>query len=104
MNIEHASQLFGTLRSSVRLQIFQVLAAQGSNGMIAGDLAKQLDIAPNNLSFHLKTLTSAGLIHSQQTGKFVHYYANLPLMVDLVAFLTTNCCKESDDSNCKFCG
>ncbi|SUT86800.1 transcriptional regulator [Actinobacillus ureae] len=103
MNIEHASQVFGTLNLPIRLQIFQKLAAQGSKGMIAGELAKQLSIAPNNLSFHLKTLTTAGLIHSQQAGRFVHYYANLALMMELVAFLTTNCCKESDDPNCKFC-
>ncbi|WGE89674.1 ArsR/SmtB family transcription factor [Actinobacillus arthritidis] len=104
MNTEHASQVFGTLNSPIRLQIFQMLAAQGSKGMIAGELAKQLNIAPNNLSFHLKTLATAGLIHSRQAGRFVHYYANLALMMELVAFLTTNCCKESDDPNCKFCG
>ncbi|UKH32963.1 ArsR/SmtB family transcription factor [Actinobacillus pleuropneumoniae] len=104
MKTEYVSQLFGTLSSPVRLQIFQALSAQESKGMIAGDLAKQLNIAPNNLSFHLKTLTLAGLIHSRQAGRFVHYYANLALMVELVAFLTTNCCKESDDPNCKFCG
>lgn len=104
MKTEYASQLFGILSSPVRLQIFQALSAQGSKGIIAGDLAKQLDIAPNNLSFHLKTLALAGLIHRQQTGRFVHYYANLSLMVELVAFLTSNCCKESDTPNCKFCG
>lgn len=103
MNSDQASQLFGNLSSPIRLRIFQQLLAKGSTGIIAGDLAKQLDIAPNNLSFHLKTLTTAGLVHSQQIGRCVHYYANLSLMMELVSFMTVNCCQESDDPECQFC-
>lgn len=68
--------------------------------MIAGDLAKQLDLAPNHLSFHLKTLTHAGLISSQQEGRFVRYYANLTLMMELTRFLTENCCRDSHEQCC----
>lgn len=103
MNSDQASQLFGTLSSPIRLRIFQQLLAKGSVGIIAGDLAKQLDIAPNNLSFHLKTLTTAGLVYNQQIGRCVHYYANLSLMMELVSFMTANCCQESDDPECQFC-
>lgn len=95
MNTEHASQLFESLSSPIRLAIFQTLSAMGTQGMIAGDLAKQLGLAPNNLSFHLKTLSQAQLITNLQEGRFVRYYANLPLMLELTQFLTDNCCKQS---------
>ena len=100
MNTEQASQLFESLSSPIRLAIFQALAAMGTQGMIAGDLAKQLDLAPNHLSFHLKTLTHAGLISSQQEGRFVRYYANLTLMMELTRFLTQNCCLHSHEQCC----
>ena len=64
MNTEQASQLFESLSSPIRLAIFQTLSAMGTQGMIAGDLAKQLGLAPNNLSFHLKTLSQAQLVTS----------------------------------------
>ncbi|USZ14120.1 metalloregulator ArsR/SmtB family transcription factor [Moraxella sp. FZFQ2102] len=100
MNTEQASQLFESLSSPIRLAIFQELSAMGSQGMIAGDLAKALNLAPNHLSFHLKTLTHAGLITSQQEGRFVRYYANLNLMMDLTRFLTQNCCIHSHEQCC----
>lgn len=95
-----ASQLFESLSSPIRLAIFQALSAMGTQGMIAGNLAKQLNLAPNHLSFHLKTLNHAGLITSQQEGRFVRYYANLNLMMDLTRFLTQNCCSHSHEQCC----
>ncbi|MEX4069019.1 helix-turn-helix domain-containing protein [Haemophilus influenzae] len=61
MNTIQASKLFESLSSPIRLAIFQQLTAAGSTGMIAGDLAKQLNLAPNNVSFHLKSLLHSGL-------------------------------------------
>lgn len=104
MNTEQASQLFESLSSPIRLAIFQTLSAMGTKGMIAGDLAKQLGLAPNNLSFHLKTLSQAQLITSLQEGRFVRYYANLPLMLELTQFLTDNCCKNSQEKCATMCG
>ncbi|VTU07191.1 putative transcriptional regulator [Actinobacillus indolicus] len=103
MNTEQASQLFESLSSPIRLAIFQTLSAMGTKGMIAGDLAKQLGLAPNNLSFHLKTLSQAQLITSLQEGRFVRYYANLPLMLELTQFLTDNCCKNSQEKCATTC-
>ncbi|TDQ57438.1 ArsR family transcriptional regulator [Mesocricetibacter intestinalis] len=106
MNTESASKLFESLSSPIRLKIFQHLTLQGHQGMVAGELAKQLGLAPNNLSFHLKTLLAANLIYSRQEGRFIRYYANLPLMMKLVSFLTARCCQnEAGDTDCKkFCG
>lgn len=60
--------------------------------MVAGEIASTLDVPPTNLSFHLKALTQTGLLTVEQEGRFQRYRANLPLMVDLIAFLTEECC------------
>ncbi|OBX10516.1 ArsR family transcriptional regulator [Gallibacterium salpingitidis] len=105
MNTQTASLLFDSLASPIRLQIFQSLMTMGTEGMIAGDLSKTLNIAPNNLSFHLKTLSKAGLVFCETNGRFVRYYANLDLMTDLVSFLTKNCCQQDQgEHRCReFC-
>lgn len=100
MNTEHAAKLFESLSSPIRLAVFQQLSAAGTQGMVAGEIAGRLALAPNHLSFHLKTLSHAGLIHSRQEGRFVRYYADLSLMLALAAFLSDNCCRQSAESCC----
>ena len=62
--------------------------------MVAGDIAAALEVAPSNLSFHLKALTQAGLLSVEQEGRFLRYRANIPLMLELVAYLTEECCAD----------
>lgn len=51
-----------------------------------------LGLPPTNLSFHLKGLSQAGLVSVVQEGRYQRYRANLALMLDLVAYLTDECC------------
>ncbi len=60
--------------------------------MVAGEIATTLEIPPTNLSFHLKALTQAKLVTVEQEGRFQRYRANLSLMLDLIAYLTEECC------------
>ncbi len=66
--------------------------AQGMDGMVAGEIAAALDVPPTNLSFHLKAMTQAGLVTVEQQGRFQRYRANLPLMRELIGYLTDECC------------
>jgi DNA-binding transcriptional ArsR family regulator len=65
---------------------------KGLEGEVAGEIAAVLKVAANKLSFHLKALTHANLVSVEQEGRFQRYRANLPLMVDLVRYLTEECC------------
>ena len=100
MNTTQASGLFSTLGANTRLAIFRLLVKQGGQGMVAGDIAKALDVSPANLSFHLKELSHAGLVGVQQEGRFQRYRADLALMLDLVAFLTEECCVDDAQNSC----
>ena len=87
------------LAQASRLAIFQKLVELGPDGAFPSRLAEQLDIPPNTLSFHLKTLLQADLVHSEQAGRFIRYRANFERMQALVDVLTRNCC-GGDASRC----
>lgn len=87
-----AITLFESLASGVRLDIYRLLVRQGNAGMVAGEIASTLDVPPTNLSFHLKALTQAGMLTVTQEGRYQRYRANLPQMLDLIAYLTEECC------------
>jgi ArsR family transcriptional regulator, arsenate/arsenite/antimonite-responsive transcriptional repressor len=92
-----ALQVFEALSSGVRLDVFRLLVRAGRAGKVAGEIAETLDIAPSNLSFHLKGLTQCGLLTAEQEGRYQRYRANLPLMLETIAFLTENCCGDRPD-------
>lgn len=92
MKREIATTIFESLSSGVRLDVYRLLVRKGLEGMVAGEIATTLDLPPTNLSFHLKTLTHAGLLSVEQEGRYQRYRANIPLMLDLIAYLTEECC------------
>ena len=87
-----AVAVFETLSSGVRLDVYRRLVRKGMDGMVAGEIATALDLPPTNLSFHLKAMTQAGLVTVEQQGRFQRYRANLPLMRELIGYLTDECC------------
>lgn len=92
MEKKTATQLFESLSSGIRLDIYRLLVRQGQEGMVAGQIASTLDLPANNVSFHLKGMTYAGLVSVAQEGRYQRYRANLPLMLELIAYLTEECC------------
>ena len=92
MNKKTAITIFESLSSPLRLDVYRLLIKQGTGGMVAGEIASTLGVPPTNLSFHLKALTHAGLLNVEQEGRFQRYRASLPLMLDLIAYLTDECC------------
>jgi DNA-binding transcriptional ArsR family regulator len=99
VNKRTATSVFESLSSGVRLDVFRLLVKKGTEGMVAGDIAAAVGVPPTNLSFHLKALTQAGLLDVGQEGRFLRYRANIPLMLDLVAYLTEECC-SGDPGQC----
>lgn len=92
MEKREATSIFESLSSGVRLDVYRLLVKQGTDGMVAGDIASALALPPTNLSFHFKALTQTGLLTVEQEGRFQRYRANIPLMLELIAYLTEECC------------
>ncbi|RJX32196.1 MAG: ArsR family transcriptional regulator [Oxalobacter sp.] len=97
MNKTTATSVFESLSSGIRLDIYRLLVKYGTEGLVAGQIASTLDIAPNNLSFHLKAMTHSGLVTVEQEGRFQRYRANIPLMLELIAYLTEECCANQPE-------
>ena len=94
-----ATTVFESLASGIRLDVYRLLVRKGPEGMVAGDIASALNIPPTNLSFHLKALAQARLVTVEQEGRYQRYRANMPLMLDLIGYLTAECC-AGDPAQC----
>ncbi|WP_300454240.1 metalloregulator ArsR/SmtB family transcription factor [Accumulibacter sp.] len=80
------------LAQDSRLAIFRLLVQNAPTGMTVGLIAEQLELPAPTLSFHLKTLTHAGLVTTVQEGRFVRCHAAIQTIDALVGFLTDSCC------------
>ena len=91
-----------------RLQIFRALVVKGMDGLTPAQLAQDMNMAANTLSFHLKELMNAELISQERSGRNLIYRAQYERMNDLLSFLTQNCCQGevcevSPETICKTC-
>lgn len=102
MEAKEASKIFEALSSDVRLDVFRLLVKNAPDGLVAGDIAKQLDIPSTNLSFHLKAIVQSGLVDVEREGRFMRYKASIPLMLDIVAYLTEECCANNPEQCQKY--
>jgi ArsR family transcriptional regulator, arsenate/arsenite/antimonite-responsive transcriptional repressor len=76
-----------------RLDVYRLLVQAGPEGMPAGRVAEELDLAPNTLTFHFDRLRDAGLVTVRREGRSMIYAARFETMNGLLAFLTENCCQ-----------
>ena len=87
-----AAELLSALGHESRLAVFRLLVESGAEGMNASAIGEKVGLAPSTLSFHLAHLSRVGLISGRQEKRYIFYSANYPLMDDLLAFLSSNCC------------
>lgn len=89
-------QCLAALAQDMRLRVFRALVVAGQSGLTPSALSGQLEVASNNLSFHLKELAHAGLITQERQGRNLIYRASFATMNDLLSYLTQNCCQGVD--------
>ena len=92
MEMTQAIDALSALAQETRLKVHRLLVEAGPDGVSAGRIGEELDLAPATLSFHLAHLARAGLAQSRQDGRFVIYSADFQNMNALVGYLTENCC------------
>jgi DNA-binding transcriptional ArsR family regulator len=99
MDTKNAVTALAALAHASRLGIYRHLVELGPEGAFPGDLAQKFDLPGATLSFHLKTLSHAGLIEAEKSSRHIRYRANFTEMLELVDFLTKNCC-GGDPTRC----
>lgn len=102
MESKQAGKIFEALSSEVRLELFRLLVKNAPDGLVAGEIARHLDLPSTNLSFHLKALAHSGLAEAEREGRFMRYKANIPLMLEIIAYLTAECCADNPGECRKF--
>jgi DNA-binding transcriptional ArsR family regulator len=102
METKTATTIFEVLTSEARLAIFRLLVKYAPDGLVAGEIAQMLDIPKTNLSFHLKTIVYSGLASMEREGRNTRYKANIPLMLEAIAYLTAECCSGKPEQSKNF--
>lgn len=97
MEFEFAVEAFAALSQNTRLQAFRLLVTAGPQGLPAGQVAQELGIAANTLSFHLAALKNAGLVRCRREGRLQIYSTDFQAMRDLIGFLSENCCARAKE-------
>lgn len=89
----YAIAALAALAQETRLDIFRLLVEAGADGMPAGMIGEKLGLPSATLSFHLNQLKHAHLVKFRRESRSLIYTAEYPVMNDLLAYLTENCCK-----------
>ena len=87
MEIHEASEAFASLSQETRLKVLKLLIEYGSDGLVPGKIAEELQIPDNTLSFHLSHMSKAGLVNSKKNGRSITYFANNELIENLIGYL-----------------
>lgn len=88
-----AVQALSALAQEHRLSVFRLLVRAGPDGMPAGEIAREIGLAPAALSFHLRELDRSGLVTQARDGRFIRYSVAFERMRELLTFLTIDCCQ-----------
>lgn len=98
MEKSNAVAALAALAQDNRLDIFRLLVQSGPEGLSAGRVADQLDLAPNTLTFHFDRLRVAGLVTVRREGRSMIYAARFEAMNTLLAYLTESCCRGARET------
>ncbi|RDS82306.1 ArsR family transcriptional regulator [Dyella monticola] len=95
MQTKQAIMILSALAQESRLAVYRLLIEHAPEGLAASVIAEKLGLANATLSFHLKELSHAGLVTSEQDGRFIYYTPVIEAMNGLIGYLTDNCCSQS---------
>ncbi|NGX98994.1 MAG: winged helix-turn-helix transcriptional regulator [Candidatus Afipia apatlaquensis] len=97
MNKPDILAALAALSQENRLDAYRLLVQAGPEGMPAGEIAADLGLSPNALTFHLDRLREAGLVSARRDGRSMIYAAQFDTMNGLIGYLTENCCGGAVD-------
>jgi DNA-binding transcriptional ArsR family regulator len=89
------ADMFSAMGTEARLRIMQLLLSAHPDGMIVGDIQKELDIPNSTLSHHLEKLKAEDLVGVRRESTFLHYTANTDALRELLQFLYAECCTRN---------
>jgi ArsR family transcriptional regulator, arsenate/arsenite/antimonite-responsive transcriptional repressor len=90
MTDDEAIAAFAALGSELRYNLWKILLPYGMEGVSAGILAERLTTHPANLSFHLRALVEAKILHRRRVQRNIIYAVNKPIIEQMAAQLAAS--------------
>ena len=89
-------QILSALSDNERRRIIEIL----KKGKISsGDLAKEMNMTPQALSYHLKKLKQAEIIYETKYKNFIYYELDLTILDELIIWLDALRKEEHNENN-----
>jgi len=89
------ADMFSAMGTEPRLRIMQLLLSAHPEGLVVGDVQRELEIPNSTLSHHLDKLKNEDLVHVQRESTFLRYTANTLALQELLQFLYAECCTRN---------
>jgi DNA-binding transcriptional ArsR family regulator len=89
------ADMFSAMGTEARLRIMQLLLTAHPEGMVVGEIQKELEIPNSTLSHHLDKLRNENLVKVQRESTFLRYTANTEALQELLQFLYAECCTRN---------
>ena len=89
------ADMFAAMGAEPRLRIMQLLLSAHPQGLVVGDIQKELEIPASTLSHHLDKLKNEELVRVRREGTFLWYSANLEALQEVMNFLYAECCTRN---------
>lgn len=95
MNEKEIVTALSALAQETRLRIVRHLVTKGSSGAPAGEISQTVGATASRTSFHLSTLSDAGLITSERDARSIIYRVDFKRMGALTGYLVHDCCQDN---------
>jgi len=90
------ADMFSAMGVEPRLRIMQLLLSAHPDGLVVGEIQKELDIPNSTLSHHLDKLRNERLVTVQRESTFLRYTADTEALRQLLGFLYAECCTRNN--------
>ncbi|NJM78364.1 MAG: winged helix-turn-helix transcriptional regulator [Acaryochloridaceae cyanobacterium RU_4_10] len=82
--VDEIASGFHALSDPIRIKVLELLQQQE---LCVGGLCEALETSQSKLSFHLKVLKDAELVHSRHEGRWIYYSLNIMQFIRLERYL-----------------
>ena len=89
------ADMFSAMGTEPRLRIMQLLLSAHPEGLVVGEIQRELEIPSSTLSHHLDKLKNEDLVRVQRKGTFLRYTANTEALREILQFLYAECCTRN---------
>src|ERR1019366_3246049 len=99
VDVARYAEMLTALGAESRLRIMRLLLSAHPDGMVVGDIQKELGLTASNLSHHLEKLKNEELVAVRRDGTFLWYSANAAAL-RVVSGSGAACCGSAPSSCC----